>query len=100
MPDTDFARAVQIRDAAAQIRAERHAGRRRGSGSACRSRWRPATMLSRSAIDLRVAAAAHHVLGAAELDQPAADVVVAAAHRLDDLADRDAVGAQAVRDRR
>ena len=37
---------------------------------------------------LRVAATAHHVLGAAEFHQAAADVVVAAAHRLHDLANR------------
>src|ERR1019366_544849 len=37
---------------------------------------------------LRVAAAAHHVLGAAEFHQTAADVVVAAAHRRHYLANR------------
>ena len=46
---------------------------------------------------LRVAAAAHHVLGAAELDQPSAGLDVAAAHRLDDALDREAVIAQPVR---
>src|ERR1035438_235581 len=37
---------------------------------------------------LGVAAAAHHVLGAAEFHQPATDVIVASAHRRHDLADR------------
>src|SRR6476659_8620354 len=46
---------------------------------------------------LRVAAAAHHVLGAAELDQPPASLDVAAAHRFDDALDREAVIAQPVR---
>ena len=46
---------------------------------------------------LRVPAAAHHVLGAAELDQPTASLRVAAAHRLDDALDREAVIAQPVR---
>src|ERR1019366_407070 len=46
---------------------------------------------------LRVAAAAHHVLGAAEFHQPAADVVVAAAHRRHHFTDRDVEGLQLVR---
>ena len=41
-----------------------------------------------------VAAAAHHVLGAAELDEPRPGLDVAAAHRLGDALDRDAVRAQ------
>ena len=49
---------------------------------------------------VRVAAAAHHVLGAAELDQAPAGLVVAAAHRVDHLADGDAVALQAGWDRR
>src|SRR5262249_20715830 len=43
-----------------------------------------------------VAAATHHVLGAAELDQAAAGLAVPAAHRLDDPGDRQSEGAQAV----
>ena len=43
-----------------------------------------------------VAVAAHHVLGAAEFDHAPADLAVAAAHGLHDLADGEAVGAQPV----
>src|SRR6185503_18265377 len=39
----------------------------------------------------RVAAAADHVLGSRELDEPPSDVLVAVADRGDDLLDRDAV---------
>ena len=46
---------------------------------------------------LGVAAAPHHVLGAAQLDHAAAGLVVAAADRLDHLVDRDVVGLQPVR---
>ena len=53
-------------------------------------------MLPMSVGARRVAAAAHHVLGARELDQPSADVVVAGADGVDDLVDRDVVGAQPV----
>ena len=44
-----------------------------------------------------IAAAPDHVLGPAELDQPARRLVVAAAHRLDHPVDGDAVGLQPVR---
>ena len=45
---------------------------------------------------LRVAVAAHHVLGAAEFNHASADVVVASADRLDHAADRQAVRPQSV----
>ena len=48
---------------------------------------RPARCLPMSSTDSRVAAPADHVLGAAELDQPPADVVVAGADRLHHLRD-------------
>src|SRR6185503_17098754 len=45
----------------------------------------------------QVAAPAHHVLGAAELDHAAAGFAVGAAHGVDDLADAETVGAETVR---
>ncbi len=45
---------------------------------------------------LGVAVAAHHVLGAAELHEPAADLGGAVAHRLDHLLDSDAIAAQPI----
>ena len=45
---------------------------------------------------LGITTAPDHVLGAAELDQPAAGLGIAAAHRLDHAADREAVGLQPV----
>ena len=41
-----------------------------------------------SPTDVRVAASAHHVLAAGELEQPSFDVVVARANRVDDVARR------------
>ena len=49
---------------------------------------------------LGVAVATDHVLGAAELHEPAADLGGAVAHCLHDLLNPDAVAAQPIRDRR
>ena len=61
--------------------------RRCARGPACRSSAStPTTMLLEVVDRLHVAAAAHHVLGAGELEQPAADLVVALADGVDDAA--------------
>ena len=90
-----LAGAVQVRHAPPQIRADRHvpdvadpdrrAALARGHDDALEVGDR-----------LRVAAAAHHVLGTAELDQPTASLGVTAPHRVDDTLDRQAVVAQPV----
>src|SRR6185436_10363284 len=80
-----FALAVEVRGAAAPLGAE-------GDGADVpdpdrRAGFAPAEDDVLEVLDRRgAAAAAHHVLGAAELDQAAGDVVVAAADRVDDLA--------------
>ena len=72
-PRHHFAGAVQIRDAAPQIRADRHV-----ADVADPDRRAALAGGHDDALEvgdrLRVAAAAHHVLGAAELDQPAASL--------------------------
>ena len=91
-----FAGAVQVRHAPPQIRADRHV-----ADVADPDRRAALAGGHDDALEvgdrLRVAAAAHHVLGAAELDQPTASLRVAAAHRVDDTLDRQAVVAQPVR---
>ena len=95
-PRHHFAGAVQIRHAPPQIRADRHV-----ADVADPDRRAALAGGHDDALEvgdrLRVPAAAHHVLGAAELDQPAGSLRVAAAHRLDDALDREAVVAQTVR---
>ena len=95
-PRYHFAGAVEIRDAPPQIGADRDV-----ADVADPDRRAALAGGHDDALEvgdgLRVAAAAHHVLGAAELDQPTAGLGVAAAHRLDDALDRQAVVAQPVR---
>ena len=95
-PRHHFAGAVQIRHAPPQIRADRHV-----ADVADPDRRAALAGGHDDALEvgdrLRVPAAAHHVLGAAELDQPTGSLHVAAAHRLDDALDREAVVAQPVR---
>src|SRR4029453_17399819 len=78
-PRHHFAGAVQIGDAAAQVRADRHVAdvadvNRR---AALAGRHDDAFEVGDR---LRITAAAHHVLGAAELDQATGSLHVAAAH--------------------
>ena len=91
-----FAVAVQIGDAAPEIRADRHV-----ADVADPDRRAALARRHDDVLEVgdrrRVPAAAHHVLGAAELDEPTAGLGVAAAHRLDHALDRQAVVAQAVR---
>ncbi len=70
------------------------ARRRRGPGSACRCRSCPTAICSMSVDRADVAAAAHHVLGAGELDEPPADVVVRCAGSRRSPAERHVVGEQ------
>ena len=96
IPDTDFAGPVQIRHAAPQIRTDRHV-----ADVADPDRRAALAGGHDDALEvgdrLGVAAAAHHVLGAAELDQPTGSLRVTGTHRLDDALDRETVVAQPVR---
>ena len=96
MPETDVALAVQVRQAAADVGAQHHLADvhdpdRGAVGARCHRD------LLEVLHGLDVAAAADAVFGPAELDQAARGLVVARAHRLDDLVDRKPVGLQPVR---
>ncbi len=90
------ARPVQVGDAAADVRAQHHLADVLDPDGRAALAGREDDLLD-VLERLGVAAPAHHVLGAAELDQAAADIVVAAAHRLHHPVDRDVVGLQPVR---
>ena len=99
MPETTSPSPFQIRDAAADVGPERHVAHvLHANRHAARARCQHdvADVVG----GFRVAAPAHHVLGAAEFHQPAAHVVVARAHRLHHFRDRNVVGLQPVRDPR
>ena len=81
----DVARAVQVGDRRGACRGRASTVPTSRTRTGTPSSLRASTISPMSAVDLRVAAAAHHVLGAGHLDQPAADVVVARAHGLDHL---------------
>ena len=85
----DFALAVELGDAAPDVRPEPHLARRRARGPACRRASAPSDDLLDVVDRLQVAAAADHVLAARELEQASLDVVVARANRLDDVLDAD-----------
>src|SRR4029453_5232432 len=91
-----IAEAVEIREPSPQIRADRHL-----TDVADANRCTAVAGGDDDALEigvrLRVAAAAPHVLRAAELDEPAAGLAVAAAHCVDDALYREVVVAQAVR---
>ena len=97
MPETTSPAPSRSDDAAPQVRPQHDLADVPDPDRACRSGCAETTIVLEVGDRLRVAAAAHHVLGAAEFDQPAAHLVVAAAHRLDHPLDRDAVGLQPVR---
>ncbi len=106
LDDVERVLAVAHHDDAADRVARARRGRRRPGGSPARARRDPSsrTWIGRAVrvladddlLDVadrsRVSAAAHHVLGAGELDEAAADVVVPLADRIDDLLNRDLVG--------
>src|SRR5262249_54291862 len=91
----NVALAVPIRDPAAQVRTHHHVAHvldanRNAAGN--RSQYDVANVAGR----LRVSAATYHVLGAAELHQAPADVVVTGAHGLGNFHDGNVVCLQPV----
>ena len=89
--------AVEVGDAAADVGADRHLRHVPHQDRRARLRRRPDDDALDVVDRLHVAAAAHHVLGAGELEQPPADLVVALADRVDHVGERDVVGEQPVR---
>ncbi len=89
-----LAAAVELDDAAADVGAEDHLG------DVAHQHRRAGLAADHDALDVRdgldVAPAAHHVLAAAELEQPPLDVVVGHPDALHHVADGDAVGREAV----
>ena len=90
------AHAIQVGDAAPDVRSERHV-----ADVAHTDRHAAVASCEDDVADVRrrfrVAASAHHVFGAGHLDQTAADVVVSRAHRVEDFRDRQVEGAQTIR---
>ncbi len=91
----DFAGAVQVGHAPPQVGAEGHLGDIADPDGRAVAAVQDEVLEVFERADITVAA--DHVFGAAELQQPPAGLDVAAAQRLDDPPDRNAVGLQAVR---
>ena len=90
MPETASPGAVQVRHAAANVRPDFHLAHVLHAHRNAPGR-RAQHDVADIARGLGVAAAPHHVLGAAELHQPPTDIVVARPHRLHHFFDRHAV---------
>ena len=97
MPPTRSPVAVQVGDAAADLRARARRGRRPAAGPACRPRRSsPRSARGRRRL-LRVAAAAHHVLACrANSSSRPPTSLLRAPDGLDDLVEREVVGGEPV----